>query len=189
MKKIKKKINKYDVIIVSDYGHSFLSQKTANYLSKKKNAIVNTQLNSANLGYHTIGKYKNSNWTIINEVELRHELRDRYSEIKNLMIKLSKKLKIKNLIVTAGKSGAYYYGNKSKNIVHCPAFAKKIVDKIGAGDSFMAIFSIMNKCFPNDIKLSLFLSSLGATQVLAGFGNEKLINLQSLLKATKYTLK
>ena len=188
-KKIKKNIDKYDVLIVSDYGHSFISQKIANFLSKKKNVIVNTQLNSANLGYHTIGKYKKTNWAIINEVELRHELRDRYDGVKNLMIKLSKKLQIKNLIVTCGKEGVYYYNDQSNKFVYCPAFAKNIVDKIGSGDSFMAIFSIMNKCFPKNINLSLFLSSLATTQVLEGFGNEKIIKLENLLKATKYILK
>jgi len=187
--KIDKKIKKYDIVIVSDYGHSFISQKIANFLSKKKNVIVNTQLNSANLGYHTIGKYKNSNWAIINEVELRHELRDRYTNIKSLMIRLSKKLMIKNLIVTAGKNGSYYYNNKSKNLIYCPAFANNIVDKIGSGDSFMAIFSIMKKCFPQNHLISLFLSSLATTQVLEGFGNENSIKLTNLLKATKYILK
>ena len=93
--KIKKNINKFNIIIVSDYGHSFISQKIANYLSKHKKVIVNTQLNSANHGYHTIGKYKNCNWAIINEVELRHELRDRYIDIKKLMVKLANKLQIK----------------------------------------------------------------------------------------------
>ena len=105
------------------------------------------------------------------------------------MIRLSKKQTIKNLIVTAGKNGSYYYSRKSKNIIHCPAFAKNIVDKIGSGDSFMAIFSIMNKCFPKNNLLSLFLSSLATTQVLEGFGNENSIKLTNFLKATKYILK
>ena len=187
--KINKNIKKYDIVIVSDYGHSFISQKIVNYLSKKKNVIVNTQLNSANLGYHTIGKYKNSNWAIINEVELRHELRDRYTNVKTLMIRLSQKLMIKNLIVTAGKNGSYCYSSKSKNIIHCPAFASNIVDKIGSGDSFMAIFSIMNRCFPKNRLITLFLSSLATTQVLEGFGNENSIKLTNLLKAIKYILK
>ena len=177
-------------MIVSDYGHNFISHKISNLLSKKKyNVIVNTQLNSANLGYHTIGKYKNSNFAIINEVELRHELRDRYTDIKQLMVILSKKLKIKNLIVTAGKNGSYYYGIELKKIIHCPAFAKNVIDKIGSGDSFMGIFSIINKCFPQNYLLSLFASSLATTQVLEGFGNEKSIKIINLLKAIKYILK
>ncbi len=189
LNKIKKKIEKFDIVIVSDYGHSLIGKKIANFLSKNNKVIVNTQLNSANHGYHTIGKYKNSNWAIINEVELRHELRNRHDTIKKLMSKLSKKLNIKNLIVTCGKNGVYYYDSKNKKFNFCPAFAKKIVDKIGSGDSFMSIFSIMNKCFPKNLDLSLFLSSLATTQVLEGFGNEKIIRLNNLLKATKYILK
>ena len=187
--KIKKKLNNFDVVIVSDYGHSFINQKTANSLSKNKNVIVNTQLNSANLGYHTIGKYKNCNWAIINEVELRHELRDRHDDIKKLMFKLTKKLKIKNLIVTCGKDGSYYFKNKTKKFIYCPAFAKNIVDKIGSGDAFMSIFSVINNCFPKDIELSLFISSLATSQVLEDFGNANVIKLNNLLKAIKYILK
>ncbi len=53
----------------------------------------------------------------------------------------------------------------------------------------MSIFSILNKCFPKQIRLSLFLSSLATTQVLEGFGSGRVIELNSLLKATKYILK
>ena len=34
--KINKIIKNYDIVIVSDYGHCFISQKIANFLSKKK---------------------------------------------------------------------------------------------------------------------------------------------------------
>ena len=71
----------------------------------------------------------------------------------------------------------------------CPAFATKVIDKVGSGDSFMAIFSIMNLVFPKDPKISLFLSSLATTQVLEGFGNEKSIKIVNLLKSLKYILK
>lgn len=189
LSKIRQKINSSDIVMVSDYGHGLISSKISKFLLKKQKSIFNTQLNSGNYGYHTIGKYKNSAWAVINEVELRHELRDRYSDIKKLMVNLSKKLHIKNLIVTAGKNGSYYYNANDKKFMHCPAFAIKIVDKIGAGDSFMAIFAIMKYCFPNDIRLSLFLASLGVLQVLEGFGNEKHIKLTDLLKAIKYILK
>ena len=53
----------------------------------------------------------------------------------------------------------------------------------------MAIFSVMNKCFPGNNLTSLFLSSLATTQVLEGYGNENSIQLTNLLKATKYILK
>lgn len=189
LKKINDSVNKNDFMIVSDYGHGFISNKLAAILSKKKNIIINTQLNSGNIGYHTISKYQKIDCAIINEVELRHELRNRYDDIKKLMSKLSKKLKIQNLIVTAGKKGSYHFNLGKDKTTFCPAFATKVIDKVGSGDSFMAIFSIMNLVFPKDPKISLFLSSLATTQVLEGFGNEKSIKLINLLKSLKYILK
>jgi rfaE bifunctional protein nucleotidyltransferase chain/domain len=184
---IKKNIKKYDAVIVSDYGHGLITPLVARYLSKQKIVNVNTQLNSANIGYHTIGKYKNSRCAVINEVELRHELKDRYGDIKILMRKLSKLLNIKILVVTAGKKGSYcYYKN---NFFYCPALAVDVVDKIGSGDTFMAFFVLANKIFSNDIELSLFVASIATTQVLKGFANEKKVDLVTLLKSIKYILK
>jgi rfaE bifunctional protein nucleotidyltransferase chain/domain len=184
---IKKNIKKYDSIIVSDYGHGLIGPSIARYLSMQKKVNVNTQLNSANIGYHTIGKYKNSHCAVINEVELRHELKDRYSDIITLMKRLSKLLNIKILVITAGKKGSYcYYRNK---FFYCPAFANTVVDKIGSGDTFMAFFVLTNKIFSNDIELSLFVASIATTQVLEGFANEKNVDLVTLLKSINYILK
>ena len=160
---------------------------TMMYLSKQKKVTVNTQLNSANIGYHTIGKYKNAYCAVINEVELRHELKDRYSDIKTLMKRLAKLLNIKILVVTAGNKGAYSYSKN--NFFYCPAFANNVVDKIGSGDTFMAFFVLANKIFSNDIELSLFLASISAAQVLEGFANEKTVDLIKLLKSINYILK
>ena len=189
LKKIKQNVYKNDLVIVSDYGHGFISDKLALILSKQKNIIINTQLNAGNIGYHTISKYKNVQCAIINEVELRHEMRNRYEDIRKLISRLSKKLKIQNLIVTAGKKGSYHFNSKRGKITFCPAFASNVIDKIGSGDAYMAIFSIMNLVFPKDPNISLFLSSLATAQVLEGFGNEKSIKLINLLKSLKYILK
>jgi len=185
--KIRKNINKYDLVIVSDYGHGLITPFVAKYLSKQKKVTVNTQLNSANIGYHTIGKYKNAYCAVINEVELRHELKDRYSGIKILMKRLAKLLNIKILVVTAGNRGAYAYCNN--NFFYCPAFANKVVDKIGSGDTFIAFFVLANKIFSNDTELSLFLASISTAQVLEGFANEKTVDLIKLLKSINYILK
>jgi rfaE bifunctional protein nucleotidyltransferase chain/domain len=185
--KIKKNIKKFDSVIVSDYGHGLITPFVAKYLTKYQKVTVNTQLNSANIGYHTIGKYKNAHCAVINEVELRHELKDRYNSIKTLMQKLSNSLNIKILVVTSGKNGSLcYYKNK---FFYCPAFANVVIDKIGSGDTFMAFFVLSNKIFSNDIELSLFLASLATIYVLQGFANEKTLDLKTLLKSINYTLK
>ena len=99
-KKLEKILPKYDLVIVSDYGHGFISEKTAKIIcSKSKFVSLNAQVNAANIGYHSMRKYKGIECLIINEKEIRHELRNRTSDVKTLIKRLSKEQKIKNIIV------------------------------------------------------------------------------------------
>ena len=51
----------------------------------------NVQLNSSSIGYHSIGNYTKSNMLCMNELELRHNLRDRTGQINILIKKISRK--------------------------------------------------------------------------------------------------
>ena len=161
---LKKKINHYDLIVVSDYGHGFISKKNAKIIcNKSKFLALNAQINAANRGYHTMDKYIKSNCIIINETELRHELRNKNEELKNLMKQLTNKIKIKDLIVTKGSQGATLYSNQSKEFYEMDAFAEKVVDKIGSGDTMLSIIALCLKLKLNKY-LSLLISSLAASQ-------------------------
>ena len=77
-KMIKKEIKKNDLVIISDYGHGLITKKIGKLLCKSSKFLaLNAQVNASNIGYHTIQKYKNVDCVIINETELRHELRDK----------------------------------------------------------------------------------------------------------------
>ena len=170
-KKLLKLIPKHDLIIVTDYGHGFISDQSAKKICKKSSFLaVNAQVNSSNIGYHKIDKYKNVECVVINETELRHEMRSKSSSIKPLMEKLSKKLKIKNLIVTKGASGALLLSSNPKKYFFSEAYASKVIDKIGTGDAMLAILSL---CLKNnfDKNLSLLISSLAAAQSVETIGN------------------
>ena len=87
--KIKKLSKKTDLIIVSDYGHGLVTKKIAKLISSFKNKYyVNAQLNSNNLGNHNLENYKNPKAIVINENELRHEMRDKISNIEKRCVKL-----------------------------------------------------------------------------------------------------
>ena len=106
-------IPKHDLVIVSDYGHGFISRETANRISKQSIfKSLNAQINAANIGYHTMNNYRNIDCTIINETELRHELRDRETGVEELMKELSVNLQAKNLVVTQGNSGAILFDSE-----------------------------------------------------------------------------
>jgi rfaE bifunctional protein kinase chain/domain/rfaE bifunctional protein nucleotidyltransferase chain/domain len=188
-KKIFKKINKNTLLIISDYGHGFISKKLAKKIcSMSKNIFLNTQLNAANIGYHTLRNYNNFNSLIINESELRHEFKDRHSDVKKLVITLSKLINVKNILVTRGANGAICYNTKLDNFYEAPAFANKIIDKVGAGDTLLALFSICLFSKIN-IEMSLFIASIAASISVESIGNSKSVDKKILLKIIEYFLK
>ncbi len=188
-KLLKKLIPKHDLIVLSDYGHGLVSKKSAKFICSKSSFLaINAQVNAANIGHHTIGKYKNVDCVIINENELRHELRNKNEKIENLMKSLCKKIKVKNLIVTQGSNGAILYNKKNNQFCRCPAFASKVVDKVGAGDAMMSLTSIalLQKM---DINLSLLIGSLAGAQSVETIGNSLSVSKMKLIKTLEHLLK
>ena len=188
-KKLKKIIPQYDLVIVSDYGHGFISNKSANLISKRSKFLaLNAQVNAANIGYHSMRNYKNVDCVIINEKEIRHALRDKNSKIGGLMKQLSAEQKLKNLVVTQGTEGSTLYNKKEKKFNLCDAFAKTSIDKIGAGDAMLSIIAL---CLKNklDKNLALLIASLAAAQSVATIGNKEMISKTQILKSLENILK
>jgi rfaE bifunctional protein kinase chain/domain/rfaE bifunctional protein nucleotidyltransferase chain/domain len=179
-----------DLVIIVDYGHGFLSEKFINKitLKKKKPIYLNAQVNSGNIGYHTLKKYKKIDTLVINENELRHEKRNRTDDISVIAKNLLKEMKLLNIIVTMGKNGALLINKKNNRVVSCPAFAKNIIDKVGSGDTMLSIISMLLKTkAPNEI--SLFLGSLAGASSVEFIGNSKHLDKKSFLKYAETTIK
>ncbi len=189
IKKYEKYEKKSDMIVVSDYGHGFITKKLSQKITNSKKFVaLNAQINANNIGYHSLVNYKKINCVIINERELRHEMRDRTNDIKKLSIKFAYNQKVSDLIVTRGSEGAILYSSAQKKFFSCPPFAHKIIDKIGSGDSMLALSSIALKVSKNK-KLSLLIGSLAAAESIKNFGNKKTIDRESLLKSISHILK
>jgi len=184
-----KKIKSFDLVLVSDYGHGFLSKKIGDLICKKSNFLsFNAQINASNRGYHTMKNYSKSNLAIINETELRHEMRDKNTDIKILMKRICHDLNIEDLVVTMGSSGSILLNKKLNNFYFCDAFAMKIVDKVGSGDAMLSVISLFLKCgFGRNF--ALLAGSLAAAQSLESFGNRKLISFDKLKKTIEHILK
>jgi len=188
-KKLKILIKKSDLVIVSDYGHGLISEKSAKIICKySKFLALNAQVNAANIGYHTIRNYNNFDTLIINEKEIRHEMRDKVTNVKKLMKNLSIEKNINNLIVTRGGKGSILYNNKKKKFFYGEGYALNITDKIGAGDTMLALIApcIKSKIDPDT---SLLISSLAAAQSIENFGNKFSINKISILKTLENIFK
>lgn len=186
--KLKRAAKSSDLIIVVDYGHGLLSKSSLETITgSSKFKALNAQINSANIGHHTMSKYKNYDLVIINETELRHEYRDRESAVEGLMKKLQKDISPETLVVTQGRGGAKALINGSKSIITCPAFASKVVDKVGSGDAMLSLLSIcLSAKLP--IHFSLLISSLAAAHSVETVGNKDPFSRKSLMKILQHSL-
>ena len=177
----------HDLIIVSDYGHGIITPRIAKHISNSESFIcLNAQVNAANIGTHNIRKYSDINCLIINETELRHEMRQRQGDSVEMASRLSEIINSKITTVTMGKSGVFLLENQKS--LSCPGFAKQVVDKIGSGDALFALLSIC--IFGNlENKLSLFIGSIAAAQSVETIGNSMPVSKISLLKTINHLLK
>ena len=186
---LRKNIGKFDLIIVADYGHGIITEKIRKLILKNSDKIfLSTQINSFNRGYHTVLKYKKMNTLVINEGELRYELRDKHSNILNLVKNLSKKVSVKNIVVTRGSRGATLVNCKDNSIISCPAFNQNSIDTIGAGDTFfgMCSLSIGSKI---DNKIGVLMASLSASFAIGQLGKKSFFNNNMLKKHLTHIFK
>ena len=165
-----------------------ISSKTAIIIqSLNKFISLNAQVNASNYGYHSLAKYNKITSLIINENELRHEMRDKKSSLEKLSFQLMKNFKIKVLIITRGSSGSMLVRRGQKPL-YCPAFASKVVDKVGAGDAMLSIISMcVEMKLPDD--LTLYLGSLAGASSVESIGNSQFINKNNLLRQVEYAIK
>ena len=178
-----------DFIILSDYGHNFFNKELVQEIYKSKKFLaVNAQVNSFTSGYNTITNYKKVDIALMNETELRQELRDKTSNRLDLIKKLDKKINASYIAITHGKTGATIYEKKYKKIIHVPAFANNVIDKVGAGDALFPILaSSIYSGIPTDI--SLYFASLSAAINSENYGNKFVLDNTYFTKTVEHSLK
>jgi bifunctional ADP-heptose synthase (sugar kinase/adenylyltransferase) len=173
----------YDLVIVLDYGHGLVTSSVVRTLENTSPYLaVNTQINSANIGFHTISKYQQCDFVCIHEEELRHEFRDRQSSIETLICKLPDRIQVGTIVITQGKSGVM--ASMDNTILHCPAYAGTIVDRVGAGDTLMGLTSL---CFASKLppEIGLLFGSLGASKMVGMMGTALRLDKEDILKTIK----
>lgn len=168
--KLRKTIKKNDIVIIADYSNNFFNRQTINLIKKSnKFNCAMIQKNSNNPSFFSLDNIKNFDLICINEGELRSELRDKKSDIDILAKNFLKKNKLKFIVITKGIDGSILFDKKMRKY-SCPSFNLKPVDKIGAGDSMLAILSILLKNKVNPLT-SLLIASLVSSIVVSNMGN------------------
>ena len=130
----------YDVVIAADFGHGIIAKSSIDALTRNSRFLaVNTQSNSANLGFNLITRYERADYICIDLPEARLAVSDRLSVAGDIARRLIEDMvDCSKIIVTQGKHGCVTL--ERGGVVHTiPAFAKNVVDTVGAGDAFLAV--------------------------------------------------
>lgn len=142
MDMLKKVLPDYDVVVVADFGHGLLTESVRGKLySAKKFMAVNTQTNSANLGFNPVTKYKKIDYVCVHEGELKLSLRMQYGDIQQMAMELRRSVCAKSMMVTRGPAGSMYVVGADK-VHEAPALSIRVLDRVGAGDTFFALSSL-----------------------------------------------
>lgn len=181
------KFKDYDLLILADYGHGYFSNSVISLIEKLPIfTCINTQSNAGNRGYNTISKYSRANVITFNGAELQLELRNRNPDYLKIVPEIMQKKMASHSIVTLGADGLIVF-EEGGNFEKIPAFATKLIDKVGAGDSVFAIASLLAKVGA-PLKVIGFLSNLVAAHEVSQLGHGKSLSLQDLVKQTKALL-
>lgn len=177
-----------DVVIVVDYGHGMLSKEAIDILcSQSKFLALNVQSNAGNLGYHTISTYPRADFICMTEGEARLETRDRRGDLKKMVRAVSEKMNCDRIVVTRGNNGNLAY-DTAQGFVETPALTKHVVDRVGAGDAFLSVTSLLAaKGAPMDI-IGFVGNAVGA-QAVASVGNRSAIERVPLIRYIETLLK
>jgi sugar/nucleoside kinase (ribokinase family) len=122
----------------------------------------------------------------MNSSELRLELRNKNPNYFEIIPKLIISMKAKIAIVTLGSDGLIIFNDQGE-FERVPAFASKVVDKVGAGDAVFAMASLLAKTGAS-LKVIGFLTNLVAANEVAQLGHQKSLSLSDLKKHSKAIL-
>jgi len=179
-------LNQYDLIIVTDFGNGSISNEVIQNLSHQTIFMaVNTQLNSGNRGYHAITKYPRADFISLNEPEIRLAAHNRHEALEKVALKIKQQVKATYLSVTRGDKGVLNFEQTSEQPIEVPALANKVVDRVGAGDAYLALTAIL-LAQNNSLEVASFVGSIAAALNVQVMCNREPIN-PVLLKKTLTT--
>lgn len=178
---LRKKLKKYDLVVVNDFGHGLMTKKIINYVSKHaKYLALNVQTNSANTGYNLVTKYPSADCVCIDEMELRFAAHNKFGEVRKLAKQILNEIECKHIIATRGSYGSICY-SKQDGYHETPAFADNVVDAIGAGDAF---FAFVSPSFASGMPQELvsFVGNVAGSLAVQIVGNRESISSTDLIK-------
>lgn len=176
---LEEEIPKYDLIVVSDFGHGFINNEIRRVLEKNSKFLaLNVQSNSSNMGYNYYTQYKKADFLTANEEEARLSLSKRFKDIKEIIAEVSQRCGFNNILITKGKKGCVYFCNNF--FFESPAITTTVKDTVGAGDALFSIASLI-AYLKAEPELLTFLANCAGAIGANTMGNKESVTKEKLL--------
>lgn len=176
-----------DVVIVADYGHGLMTSRViAEVIAKASFLSINTQMNAANHGYHTLSKYARADYGCLHEGELRLDARDLEGDIRAILAETTRRIGAKSFTITRGKNGTLHHRH-GEGFYESPSLAREVVERVGAGDAVLAITSLAAACELAPEVLGV-LGNLAGAQQVAVIGNSASVSKPHLVARVREML-
>jgi bifunctional ADP-heptose synthase (sugar kinase/adenylyltransferase) len=171
------------ITIIADYGHGLLTPDLINLATTNSDYLcVNVQSNAGNRGFNTFDKYKHFDFFTANSGELQVQSRQINPDYSSIMRQIMISKIAKMGIMTEGWRGlTIFTPNKQFS---APALANQVIDKVGAGDSVLAISSLLS-FLEAPIEVIAFVSNLVAAREVRTQGHQSPIKLDELISLIK----
>lgn len=181
-------IREPNVVIAADFGHGLIGPNAIALLTEQAPFLaVNCQSNSANLGFNLITKYPRADYICIDEPEARLALGDRTSPADTLPQRIDEAVDCPKIIITQGKAGCITY-DRSGRTHSIPAYAKNVVDTVGAGDAFLSVTAPLVAA-GGDMRLIGFIGNVVGALKVEIVGHRRSITKTDLIKAVTALLR
>jgi len=185
---LESEINKYDLVIVADYGHGLLDETSVKHIEDKSNFLaINVQSNAGNHGFNCISKYKKADFVSLAARELQLNYRQKHISVLEQLKKLVSDYSYKNIIITNGRKNSYSY-RADEGTFEVPAFTTTFKDRVGAGDAVLAITSL---CAAQNAPAELigFIGNVVGSEAVNIMGNQSFIEKIPLMKHLVHLMK
>jgi bifunctional ADP-heptose synthase (sugar kinase/adenylyltransferase) len=133
----------YDLKVVTDYGHGMMTPAAIGSICNSAGFLaVNTQSNAGNRGYNPISKYRRADYVCLAHHEIMVETRMQDAPICDLLLEVAQRITCDRFTVTRGQRGSLHH-SVGQEFIEVPSFATRVVDRVGAGDAFLALSSLL----------------------------------------------
>jgi rfaE bifunctional protein nucleotidyltransferase chain/domain len=178
----------YDVVIVADYGHGMLTRGAIHTLCQhSKFLAVNTQSNAGNHGFNMISKYPRADYVCLAQREVALETRTLHLTPDEMVRHVSDRLNCPKVMMTRGSVGTLFHTAPS-GFHRAPAFASKVVDRVGAGDAVLCVTALAVACGA-PAEVVPFVGNVVGAEAVTILGNQRSIERIPLYRHIECLLK